>query len=580
MSTHNYDLRLEDNDSERKWGGTVRTMPKAVIPGGQLASVATTAPVAELKRDLRAVGIALDKSANGKFEMDTELALREFQIYANMDHVAQEDPASTATEYADKLTQVATGKHKYPGPISGVYNAATRAAMDHWLANHWRCPVVLDVWDMKKKLPTRVGRNVWRRDDDSVKNHVVRARDLSGGFGAQAQTELWDVGTSTKYNGRRGPVVTFEQAAAQAEVLPESLVGQTWAAMAAETRSKFKVVRAVAEVECQAFFDLLNGYDDGVVSLGIFHWIVGLGTNQRKDGKVTRQPDGAGELARILHRIAKENGADYESEFVRFGADVRPAAKAVPRFKLQGEAGDFPEPKDSDEGFNLQRQHVEYLRSWHWFYRFVMLSRNWVALRQVQWKEALERIEEVRGLLVPEEQLDPGKGAARYTLGQVFTSELGIGYLLRWHVNRPANVAKGKQIGSKIADIINRAKSKNPGLAWASAPGTWGDKEELALLGALEGQVADWAAEAEAKKKEKDEAKEKGSYKPGTTAASVVDTSLRKIKTFPNMDSHWTMDRTLVGPLSTKRNSYLFAAPAPPAPAPTPSAPAPSPSAP
>ncbi len=82
---------------------------------------------------------------------------------------------------------------------------------------------------MKKKPPTRVGRNVWRRDDDSVKNHVVRALDLSGGFGAQGQTELWDVGTSTKYDGRRGPVVTFEQAAAQAEVLPESLVGQTWA---------------------------------------------------------------------------------------------------------------------------------------------------------------------------------------------------------------------------------------------------------------------------------------------------------------------------------------------------------------
>lgn len=125
MSTHDYDLQLNDNDAERKWGGTVRPIPKAVIPGGQLASVATSAPVAELQRDLRAVGIALDKSANGKFEMDTELALREFQIYASMNHVAKEDPASTATEYADKLTQVATGKHKYPGPISGVYNAAT-----------------------------------------------------------------------------------------------------------------------------------------------------------------------------------------------------------------------------------------------------------------------------------------------------------------------------------------------------------------------------------------------------------------------------------------------------------------------
>src|SRR5690606_7699073 len=41
-----------------------------------------------------------------------------------------------------------------------------------------------------------------------------------------------------------------------AEVLPETLVGAAWSALGAAERSTFKVVRAVAEVECYAFFDV------------------------------------------------------------------------------------------------------------------------------------------------------------------------------------------------------------------------------------------------------------------------------------------------------------------------------------
>lgn len=553
MSSHDFDLQLEDDDSKRRWGGNDPSDPKVVAaPGGAVSSMATTDPVAELQRSLRAVGIALGPKATGVFDADTELALREFQLYARMDHVALEDPRSAATEYADKLSQVATGTHRFSGAVSGVYDAGTRAAMDHWIANHWRCPVVLDVWDVKAKPPTRVGRNVWRRDDASVKQHIVRATDFSGRFRPHKAGGHWDVGTSKIWDEVRGPVVGDQQCEATSEVLPESLVGQSWAVMAPDARSRFKVVRAVAEVECAAFFDNVNGYDGGIVSVGIFHWIIG--------------GDGAGELAGVLARVAKDFGAEYERDFKSLGVDVRSAVNKPARFKLQAVGGGFPEPTVPE----VQRAHVEYLRSWHWFYRFVMLSREWAPLQRVQWGAALDRIRQIRAASVASTLLDPGAGAPPYTLGDVFSSELAIGYLLRWHVNRPSDIAPGKHAATRISAVIERAKKDAPKLGWAKSPALWGDPEESALLTALEAYVAEWAEEAEKAKEERMEAKKKGSYKPGTTAASIVKSSLARIKSFPNQNPRWTLDRNLVGSLSTARGSYLLAAPAAPSPPPTP----------
>ena len=69
-----------------------------------------------------------------------------------MERVAKEDTASGApAEYVERLSAVPTGNHRYAGPVSGVYNAATRAAMTHWIAQSWRCPVVLDAWKAPKK---------------------------------------------------------------------------------------------------------------------------------------------------------------------------------------------------------------------------------------------------------------------------------------------------------------------------------------------------------------------------------------------------------------------------------------------
>jgi len=151
--TETYDLRRGDDDAERTWGGAIRnTSAPATIADDRNNAVATTAPVYDLQRDLRRVGILLGPEPSGTFDLPTEWSVREFQIYAKMERVAKEDTASGApAEYVERLSAVPTGNHRYAGPVSGVYNAATRAAMTHWIAQSWRCPVVLDAWKAPKK---------------------------------------------------------------------------------------------------------------------------------------------------------------------------------------------------------------------------------------------------------------------------------------------------------------------------------------------------------------------------------------------------------------------------------------------
>ena len=61
------------------------------------------------------------------------------------------------------------------------------------------------------------------------------------------------------------------------ELLPESLIGMIAASVNSDPlkKSTYRVIRAVLEVECLGFFDSLNAYDTGLLSLGPCHWILG-----------------------------------------------------------------------------------------------------------------------------------------------------------------------------------------------------------------------------------------------------------------------------------------------------------------
>ena len=76
----------------------------------------------------------------------------------------------------------------------------------------------------------------------------------------------------------------------------DSLVGQ---AVTAARVLTYKVIAAVAKAENQSVFDVLNGYDKGVMSLGICHWTVFL-------------PGSTAELPAFLAYLRFTDGATFD----------------------------------------------------------------------------------------------------------------------------------------------------------------------------------------------------------------------------------------------------------------------------
>jgi hypothetical protein len=553
-----YDLRRGDNDAERTWGGMVRgSEDHATLGQNRSNAVTGVAPVRDLQAALLRVGIRLGpEPPTGVFDITTEWALREFQIHARMDRVAKEDVQSPASEYIDRLSAVPTGKEKYAGPVSGVYNPGTRAALDHWIAADWRCPVVLDAWKAPKKgaPEERVARNVWRSGGD-VKGGIVKATDFSGYY-PTAVPQPWRLGTRVKYeftrNGRtiiqRGPAATVNDAWASMEVLPEVLVGKPWAQLGAEDKSCYRVVRSVCNVESFGFFECGNAYDDGLHSSGIFHFIVSA--------------LGDGELAQVLDRFAAANGADYDRLVGAFGIDVRPTDRKThaPRFKLQTERGSYEEPVfRSQVDKEVYTAELQYLRNWHVFYRVVMMQRTSESLRRRQWSEAIDRL---RRVILPTRidativtPLDAGAKPPRLsTIGDTFTSEMATAFVLRWHVNSPTNVVGSREelvdgkktwikvLGRGLVGALARAKADNPDLAWSEPPTKWTDKEEAAVIDAI----------------------------LFVASPKTVKETLPRVQAFPEEKKGiWTLDRGAVGALSRARGSFkLVSASAPTSPAP------------
>lgn len=539
-----YDLRRGDDDAECKWGGATRgTSRDGTCASDAGNALAATSPVRDLQRDLRRVGIFLGPEPDGTFDIKTEWAVREFQIYAKMATVAKEDTASTAPEYVDKLSAVPTGTARYAGPVSGVYNAATRAAMTHWLAQSWRCPVVLDAWKAPRRgaPEERVARNAWGHEEN-LNQGVVKAVDFTGRF-AVPLAQPWVIGARTVYQGKYGPWCTEQHAWQSMEVTPETLVGAPWTSLDAASRSTFRVTRAVAEIECLGYFDASNAYDNGVISNGIFHFII---------------HNGRGELAGRLDDWANTSASEYERSFPALGVTVRPqAAGEVAWFRLQDESGGYvPITTLSESEQQRPVPAMDYFRSWHWFYRFAMMSRSYESYRRRQWQGAIDRLTRIRETpfrdtaIVAEQPTQGGRRLA--VIGDAFTSELVTAYLLRWHVNVQTPIVgsnrRGERTaGKKVVEAVQAARANAPQLDWTLPTSSWTQAHETALMDGLRSVV------------------------PST---GPLVTTLPEIELYPNQPSkkpQWQQDRTVL-PLSRARGSFLLAtaAPAPAPPGPTP----------
>jgi len=474
-----FDLRRGDRDR--------RPTGEPAIRGGTERPDEDAEHVLRLQRDLQELGFMVVGGADGDFLRRTQWAVREFQIYARMERAAREDAASAAARYSDRLSPVATGGDRYAGPVSGVVNAATRAAIRHWLAERWRCPVVVEAWNMAGGAPhTLRASNLWLHDEVSSTVPRMFVRDCSGYYGlppSHAQGAMVVVGDFVTYLRWSGPrSVPPRHVAAQGELVPEGLVGKPLGELTAAERSTFKVVRAVSEVECLGFFDSVNAYDNAFVSVGPCHWTLGI---VNSNGSVSD-----GELCGYLSYLAHADPGAFERALGFFGVRVdvgwttgagEPTGKRLFNAGQRKYAAWLALERDdgSFERLAKSEQEADYFKTWHWFYRFVMAGRTIDGYRRRMWDMARVRLRDLRAA--------PWSGTR--TLGDVFTSERASAILLRWHVRFPGDVIDGGKAGPRLHDALARARQASPALDWNGDPEGWTDGHEAALLRGLRAEV-------------------------------------------------------------------------------------------
>jgi peptidoglycan hydrolase-like protein with peptidoglycan-binding domain len=492
-----YDLKQGDKDGQQPtYGGVVRS----AAAGDSLPAPGELGYVKQLQEDLRTLGFKILGVPDGGFGRRTTWAVREFQIYAKMASVAKwtlGEPSYVA------CLSATPNDRRYTGNIGGVANAETRALIQYWLANNWRCPVVVEAWDdARTQLNTT---ELWAHDDVTNSQLRVFARDFSGYYALPVGRNPNDYVVLGYYENAPpgGPVSMPGLNAAQpdprhcwqpeAEVLPEHLVGAPLAALTAEQLSTFRVVRSVAEQECLGYFDSVNAYDAAVISVGPCHWTMSVYTNPPEEGELPAylayladvEPaafsSGFGFFGiRMNHRKSNANRSWTTAAGVRDGSDywVPSSRKFTGWAQLQQDDGTFQNVPDN-------MADLSYFRSWHWFYRFQMAGRTIAAYRRRMWDMARLRIRSIltapwgaNGLTAP----NPAGGTRPATIGDVFTSERSVALLTRWHVWQPGSIVAGGVAGPHLRDAL-AASGVLPGATTDTS--AWTNAHELALAHAI-----------------------------------------------------------------------------------------------
>ncbi len=529
-----HDLQLGDSDGVPigaalpRWGGVdnapadqcpidLGEMLQLLVAPNTDNQINVSEHVRTLQEDLRTLGFTIVGTPNGEFGRRTAWAVREFQIYAKMEHVARvradaeaahrqgahvvtargANATNTESIYVASLEQVENDQ-RYTGPVSGVVNADTRAALEHWLENDWRCPVVIEAWTMSRGNRVALVRsNLWRHDDLANVNPRMFARDFSRYYDSPDTRNADDyfvIGDFARHLGWSGPrsVAPSHTWTPEAEVLPAAFID---GALSAAQTSTFKVVRAVAEVECEGHFDSVNSYDNAFVSAGPCHWTLGI-----VDGNTVSE----GELCGFLAYLRAVDEGAFEAAMGFFGARVDEAwgtdggdlfiatsRKYVGWMALQREDREF-------ERMPLTEADGDYFKTWHWFYRFVMAGRTIDGYRERMWHMARVRIRDIRAtpwgahtgahaVNIANVGTSPGRAA---TIGDVFTSERATAILLRWHVRYPSGVVNGGAAGADLRRAVRIAIGRGTRLDWTGDPSNWTDAHEQQLVEGLRQRVA------------------------------------------------------------------------------------------
>jgi len=458
-------LQLGDSDTKKIFEGKKQTN----IKGN---------PVKELQADLKSLGIGLIGTPDGGFGFDTESSVREFQIYAKMPQIAHQTQGAIRKRllkakgimlspvYGDDFWDV-PNTDKYTGEINGVANSEVRRLIKKWKDNSWRIPVIIQAWTIKSGSRDKIyGKkdNIWKYNEVKSTAPRMYVKDLSGYYtfpSTRSADDLNVLGDYAKYLSWGGPSSEGDKKSwSETEITPDTLVRKKLSALSASERSTFMVIRAVSQVECEGHLDRMNAYDNAFVSFGPFHWVLGL-------AKGSKVEDG-GEISSYIAYLKKKDKTAYDKAFGFFGLDAHKAwGTSGQDFFYSGTIRNYgkgrPSIKRGSATVSMQNDKAglaigNYLRSWHWFYRFVMAARTVSGFAQYIWDFARLRIRDIGSIEIQGLGFTNNSGASKNpTIAEIFTSERAFALVLRLHVRFPARVAGVNSQNEGLKEILNNS---------------------------------------------------------------------------------------------------------------------------
>lgn len=345
----------------------------------------------------------------------------------------------------------------------------------------YACPVVIDRVQCDDEYPSEQtdsgdleAANVWTITRADAGGFYF-VRDFSGMFEisgtdpAYRSTKQWPVPDAMfepdwLYAKRRSfmQVLPYEGEAGVAvqpwrvcEMLPALIgVDKQHVQQDDQWRRLFRLIRCMADVESDGYFDRLQGYDEGNLSIPLYHYTLDKkaadkGANSELGAVLAWLKCVDSALAARMASLGLSNvgkewvddngwGKGYEAGSGSSMAAGPAGARVVSSAKV-GAGG-----------------NIEWLRRPHFHYRVAMLLRTVPAIRVALWKMAVHRL---RNIAWAECKL-PRDLAGRRVLGRILTSEQAIAIALRLHIWLPGTL--NNKVAPAIATAWKQATDATP----------------------------------------------------------------------------------------------------------------------